>query len=543
MSASRCNLKTSATDGGVLRTPALKEFHQGPPDDHDSGVRHAGALAVAVCVSLIVILSWSVWTSRRHQLRDGSISTYTLAQTLAGSANATIKQADVALLGLVERLENEGRSPRQLLRLEALMKNQRKQLPQLHGLFVYDESGRWLVNSNGPAPSGANNADRGYFIHHRDHVQRSAYVGPPVRSRSTNAWIFTVSRRIDHPDGSFAGIVLATLSLDYFSRLYQSLDIGDNGVITLALDHGTIMVRRPFFDREVGADVSSSPIFSSDRLARRSGVATSRSVVDGVERVSGYQHLDDYPLVMFVAREKSELLAKWRRESLTATAIVAFLLLLLSIQGYRLFRLLRQQARVERQLRTAQSNLLQANEELEILARVDGLTGLLNRREFDFALQGELRRAKRAAASLGLLILDVDYFKAYNDLYGHLGGDACLRQIAQAINANVGRYGDIAARYGGEEFVVILPGASLEQAGEMAEKIRKAVCALGVPHAGAPNGVATVSVGVSAVVPTENTDAAELIAVADKALYAAKAAGRNTWAASGLQAVSCTEHP
>ena len=172
--------------------------------------------------------------------------------------------------------------------------------------------------------------------------------------------------------------------------------------------------------------------------------------------------------------------------------------------------------------------LHEANNHLQRQIMLDGLTGIANRRAFDLMLDKELRRAARSQTTLGLLILDVDNFKTFNDRYGHQPGDACLRTIAQAIAAEVRRPGDFAARYGGEEFVVLLPETDEAGAAAMAERIRSVIERLAIAHSGTSGGVATVSIGVAVERPQPaRVDGAALVRLADAALYQAKAAGRN----------------
>jgi len=165
---------------------------------------------------------------------------------------------------------------------------------------------------------------------------------------------------------------------------------------------------------------------------------------------------------------------------------------------------------------------------LQSLAIKDGLTGIANRRSFDDTLEAEWLRAQREQVSLSLLIADVDHFKLYNDTYGHLRGDACLKAVAAAIDAQALRPADLTARYGGEEFVVIMPTTDADGANEVAERIRSAVSALGIPHGGSGCGPSvTLSIGVASTIPALGHTPDGLIAAADRALYAAKCSGRN----------------
>ncbi|HVL00376.1 MAG TPA: diguanylate cyclase [Dongiaceae bacterium] len=165
---------------------------------------------------------------------------------------------------------------------------------------------------------------------------------------------------------------------------------------------------------------------------------------------------------------------------------------------------------------------------LRDLAEVDALTGIANRRYFDAVLDEEWRRARRRRYSVALLMCDIDFFKAYNDKLGHVQGDVCIRQVAQAISQLVRRPGDLAARYGGEEFAVILPALDAAEARLLAQNLCDAVRDLGIPHPGsAVQPVVTISVGVAALAPIDGNDPKQLITQADEALYCAKHEGRN----------------
>ncbi|MFE4107599.1 diguanylate cyclase domain-containing protein [Almyronema epifaneia] len=181
----------------------------------------------------------------------------------------------------------------------------------------------------------------------------------------------------------------------------------------------------------------------------------------------------------------------------------------------------------------AESQLLRhqletVNHQLMRLANLDSLTQLANRRYFDQTLQQEWRRLTREQKPLGLLLCDVDCFKAYNDAYGHLAGDACLAKIAQVLGENIRRAADLAARYGGEEFVILLPNTDLAGGLVVAENIRQQVEQQHIPHCGSPvQPVVTLSIGVACLMPSHDTEPENLIGRADQALYLAKFRGRN----------------
>jgi diguanylate cyclase (GGDEF)-like protein len=165
--------------------------------------------------------------------------------------------------------------------------------------------------------------------------------------------------------------------------------------------------------------------------------------------------------------------------------------------------------------------------ELLRLATHDGLTGLCNRRHFDASLQIEVARSCRSGPPLSLLMIDVDHFKQYNDRYGHVAGDACLRRIAQLLHDACRRPSDLVARYGGEEFAVLLPETPLAAALQLAENVRRLLDAAALPHAGGQHGVVTVSIGAATLGDFATASAETFVAAADACLYAAKSAGRN----------------
>lgn len=194
----------------------------------------------------------------------------------------------------------------------------------------------------------------------------------------------------------------------------------------------------------------------------------------------------------------------------------------------RVRRLGRQKTELERLVAERTAEVEAANARLAHLLREDALTGVANRRRLDEALEEEWRRSVRHKSALALVLVDVDFFKAYNDRLGHPAGDACLKAVAKAVAEAGQRAGELVARYGGEEFAVLLPGVLRDQARVVGEGLRERVAALALVHPDSPVGPhVTVSVGAASIDPGPDVQAATLVAAADRALYAAKQAGRN----------------
>jgi len=186
-------------------------------------------------------------------------------------------------------------------------------------------------------------------------------------------------------------------------------------------------------------------------------------------------------------------------------------------------------------LRDLQVELEESNLELQKLSSLDGLTGIANRRRFDEFVNNECLRSARENTILSLILIDIDFFKPYNDNYGHLAGDGCLRQVASALNEVVHRPADLVARYGGEEFAVVLPHTDIEGAVKLAEVLCKKIRSMKIPHA--HSKVAdhiTISMGITSRIACEATSPTDLIALADEALYRAKESGRDRYSVSDV---------
>ncbi|MFF7709303.1 diguanylate cyclase [Pseudomonas sp. NPDC007930] len=488
--------------------------------------RLALAFMLLVLLTFSAVEGWRAWRDYRHAFEQARDSVSNLARATAQHAEDAIRQVDVLTDGLAERVEGDGLENLNVPRIHALMVQQARIMPQLHGLFIYGPDGQWVVTDKNSAPESANNADRDYFIYHRSHTDRNVRVGPVVTSRSTGEPIIPISRRLNNPDGSFAGVLLGTIRVSWFVDYYGDFKIDDRGALVLALRDGTILVRRPYSPAVLGQSLAQSEIFTRYLPRASQGVAEVKAVVDGTYRLYGYRALGSYPLVVEAGLSRESIIAPWRHDLLKTGLVLLVLTAGLAGFGALVLGQLRQRGVMEAQLR-------QAHQRVQAMALTDSLTGLGNRRQLDTALPQEIDRAKRQGGPLALVILDVDHFKRYNDSYGHAAGDECLRRVAQAIAEQLKRPADLAVRYGGEEFVVLLPGTDAHGAGQVAQAILRAIQGLGIEHRQHSEGVVTASAGVAVSTPAgEATSPEGMIKAADAFLYMAKHQGRNRWQAA-----------
>ncbi|MFJ4142881.1 diguanylate cyclase [Pseudomonas sp. NPDC089734] len=491
-----------------------------------SDLRLATWLICTVCGCVVFLTVWQISTSRHTMLENIETSTVNLTSALSNYTEGVFKQSELMLTGLRERVEHEGTGPAQVERLRAVVASEANTLEQLSSVVLYDAQGNGVFLSNRHIPR-LTGEDREFFTYHRDNPDRGVFIGPAFRSRVTGAWMISISRRIDSPDSRFAGVLLLTIGIDQLLRFYSNIQVGEQGVISLSSTQGRLLVRYPFSEPDIGRDLSSAPIFVKARNSV-SGTADFVSNVDGVRRMYAFKRSEKYPLVTTVALGRDEAMQAWRRQTGQSVLAVLVLLGLLVGLGRRLIGHIHRRIDAENELLVSQAALLELNQNLELIASQDKLTGLANRRRFDQFLDVEFWRAWRDRRSLSLILIDVDFFKRYNDHYGHPAGDECLKTISRVIEHCIRRSGDMAARYGGEEFAVVMPDTDEAGACAVAEAILEGIQNQGIEHPPSPFGIVTVSLGVATLLGrNEPLDQNGLVELADRALYAAKSQGKN----------------
>jgi diguanylate cyclase (GGDEF)-like protein len=485
-----------------------------------AGFALCSALGGLVAASLTQ-LRFDVWELARSEGRN-------LTATLAREIARTVETFDLSIQAAAENLALPGFADASPEMRRAAIFDGAANARGIRTLLVLDANGDVVMSSREGDWRRLNYADRAYFGLHRDDPGLGLYIAEPTPGVSTGRWVITFSRRIPTPDGRFAGVVVGAFEVAVWREMFEALEIGSRSAISLVRRDGTLLLRTPFNAADLGRNLGRSRV-QQRMLESEHGQFIEVAGIDGAERLYTFQHIEGTPLIVSTAFATADIAMRWQRQA--HVIIVAGLScagLVVGI-GIVLFGELRRR-------RAAEAALTLANAELERIAGTDAMTGLPNRRAFDERLSQEWRRALRDGRSLSLLVIDVDHFKAFNDAFGHPAGDACLRQVAEALRCVARRPGDLAARIGGEEFALLMPDTAAQGARHMAERVADAIREAAVPHpANLPLGVVTASIGGATASPAwdRRGGAEDLVSAADRALYSAKDTGRNriAWAA------------
>lgn len=475
-------------------------------------------VGVAIACALMGLCVLQLFQSRHDALERASETSRNLGLMAERDIERNFELYDLSLQALIHGLQRPDVMAAAPALRRGVLFDHSMNATFIGSQLVLDANGNIILDSANDVPRKGNFADRKYFTAHRDNPNVGLYVSDPFASRLRGGTLSIVlSRRISNPDGSFAGIALIAVNLEYFHRLFAGLSLGEHGSMSLIGKDGIMVMRQPYNVSIVGRDISKAVTFRRFRSAPE-GVFTETASIDGVRRLYYFKNLPNLPLIIMVAEAEQEIYAAWRHRAVMISALVATFGAAFIALSFMLGAQLRRRMRAE--------------SELVLLARTDGLTGLNNRRSFGEVLDREWRRARRAHSVFSLLFVDVDRFKAYNDTYGHQAGDDALAAVARCIGENIRRPLDTAARYGGEEFVVLLPDTPQTGAAQIAERIRAAIDDLALEHAGSEYGRVTASIGLATWTPDQDGEPSAVIREADEALYYAKLTGRNKVAAS-----------
>ncbi|WP_024619868.1 sensor domain-containing diguanylate cyclase [Pseudomonas kilonensis] len=485
------------------------------PGNTPSSIRSERVLVLASSLVVVAILSIVTFLLIREHAAAQQAATRAatnIAQLIDADVLRNVELYDLSLQGLVaaaKRDDLEDVSP--AIRHLALF-DRATAAPYKGDILLLDKRGDVIADSASITPRKGNYADREYFQSHVQDPSPGMMISRPFRSRShAQDWRISFSYRLSDERGEFMGVAEAAMRLNYFNQLFKSLNIGHGGTVNLVSRDGIVLAQEPpLADDMIGKDFSNRPNFV--RILREgNGSFTGISSVDQTQRLYTFSQVGNLPLIVVVALSSQEVFASWQRTALLVSGATGALCIGLLWLTWLLRRELRRRYRAE--------------QELAQLASVDALTGLANRRTLDETLQQEWLRAQRSGQPLSVLMIDADHFKAFNDRHGHQQGDEALRTLAQLISQHVRRPADLAARYGGEEFSVILPETTTAGAFTMAQNIRDAVERL--PPVTEGEAPMTVSIGIATWVNGPYGELQQLLFAADKALYQAKASGRN----------------
>ncbi|MXN76265.1 diguanylate cyclase [Burkholderia sp. 4701] len=471
---------------------------------------YSGLLIALILLLLCSIVLYQARVDARERAR-------TTLQNLALMASWDIER-NIEIYSLSLQAVVDGQNQPDIIRLPMPLRRQvlfdrATAARYLGGIYAMDAQGNIVVDGASDVPRPDNFGNEPYFTVHRDHPNVGLYISDPYRSRLRNGSpSIALSRRISRPDGSFGGIAVMSIRLEYFQDLFSRLALGERGSMSLIGTNGLMLMRKPFDPKIIGRDISKASTFKRFMTAREGSFADTASI-DGVRRLYVFRHLNNLPLIIMVAEAESDIYAAWYDRAIPVGSAMA--LLALGFVGLSLL--------LDVQLRKRH----RAETELQALARTDGLTGLDNRRMLDVTLAREWRRAARSQHALSLLFVDVDHFKSYNDTQGHQAGDDALAAVARCLAGCLRRPADYAARYGGEEFVVILPDVDSSGAAAIAETIRASIHDLGIRHDASEFGRLTASIGVTTCFPQWDAGVQAALKLADDALYRAKENGRN----------------
>jgi diguanylate cyclase (GGDEF)-like protein len=461
------------------------------------------ASSVATVIGFSAICASVMLDMRRGEEKLARQTLENLASGIDADIDRNIELYDLSLRAVASNIvmpeiKNVGREIRHLILFDhaATAKH-------FGAIQVFDAQGRLTADASSLDPAPDNRSDEEYFKAHLDRPDAGLFISRPMLHRG--AYSIVLSRRITGDDGSFQGVVAGSIRFSYFHELFGRLQLDPDDTITVYRHDGTVIMRTPFDLDVIGRNFGQVPGLQQV-LTEPSGSYSRPSVVDGMKRLFVWRNSGS-ALVVQVGKRLDNILSLWHQQVMRIGAIMMALILFVVATTLFLAREIGRRA--------------QAEERLEELATTDALTGLKNRRKFDTEIDLEWRRAMRSGNPVALLMIDADHFKSYNDTFGHQAGDQVLVGIAICISDSVRRAGDCAARFGGEEFALLLPGLSNVEAFRMAETIR-----LKIAH-WSEDPVSTVSIGVASMIPAESLHCSDLIEAADKALYAAKANGRN----------------
>jgi len=313
----------------------MKDRRSGNGTAQRLATRVAWFVALA-CTVLIGLEVSRIVTQRATVIANARLQTANLTKSLLQHAELTFRTADAILIGVVERLEHESFDAVTHERLKAWFADEVRHSSQFVSFAVIDSDGAMIVSTLGEARAGQF-SDREYLAYHRANNNDELHIGAPIRGRKAEGWLIPVTRRFNKPDGTFGGVALAAIDPRYFQDFYDRLELGQNSAVILVSTNGTLLVRRPFIEANVGRDMTGSVIFAQLKQAP-SGSLEIKASIDGVMRFNSYEQGQTYPIFVAVAQNMDELLAPWKASAirrLIETAAITFFILVMGAFVWR----------------------------------------------------------------------------------------------------------------------------------------------------------------------------------------------------------------
>jgi diguanylate cyclase (GGDEF)-like protein len=477
-------------------------------------------LGVAVAVGMLAA-GGSILKEARNDARvQAEKSSANLALVLERDIARTIQNYDLSLRGAIEALrlpdiDRVGPETRQMAIFDRSLSAE-----AVGSLLVLDADGMVVADSTSTRPHRLNLADRDDFVMHRQRSDAGLYISAPFRSRMRDADAsFAISRRVNSPGGQFGGAAIVTMRLSYWQERLAALDLGHRGAAALFRTDGTLIARQPVRESDFGRSLQGSPGFEKFAAAP-SGHFVGTDSVDGVERLVTFRHVDSLPLVLAIGIAVDDIDAVWWPKAAGIGAVLVALCGATVALGFVLVAERRRHIEIE-------MTFMEAAGRLSAFTDTDVLTRLELRRTFDVKLATEWQRAIRSETSIGLLLVDIDQFAAFNHVHGKIKGDQALSKVAGCLRQTLGRPGDSVARYEDDRFAGLLPETELHGISRVAENIRAAVEGLRIQRRDRLGKHLTVSIGIAAARPVRGSHGASLFETAAAALAEAKRCGRN----------------
>lgn len=520
-------------------------------------------LAVILVAPLMLERARSLEDTRARQIAQASEEFSNLARHSADAQREVISSVETILKSAAYIRASAGGVARSCDMMRASLP---ANLPWIRTLLIVGGNGRVQCSTTN-AFVGLDLSDRAYLKKTRE--TRDFVLSDFLFAKPTNSPIVMAAYPVSAINDESDSVILAAVSLDWMSKILGNLS-GRPGVVAALIDStGTIMAAPADQASMIGRSLDNVPLLSAIADKALSSDATDGSIAfsatDGSKRGLSFIRIPGTQSRLIVSIDEAKVTAAINREIRTAYLQLGFVCLFVLLGALiaaekliinpievmtgmaRRFGEGDWSARVARsrlpsefmplarafnamaaQLSQRERELVATNDRLTVMASIDMLSGLANRRGFQSRLDFEWMKAQQYNSELSLLMIDVDHFKLYNDTYGHPEGDACLTRLGEALAGIAADTMGFAGRYGGEEFCLLLPNTDPVKALEVGETVRAAIQELALPHVTSSHQTVTVSVGVAATLPNDGQRPGDLIEAADAALYAAKHRGRNT---------------